>query len=408
MERFIRFLLGFVVISIKGGQTERFLTLCKNRGIRIKNISFVSAEHFTAAFSIKEFFLIQPLRKKTGVQIHILEKHGMPFFFVRNKKRKAFFLGISAGILLIILLSGRIWNIHVEGNVRITTPEILSFLEQEGVFHGISKKKIDCSTLAAKIRQKYTETSWVSAKIKGTRLILTLQEGDFIQEDAQETEIPCNLSADISGTIVKMITRSGMPAVRVGDVCEAGDILVVGRIDIKNDAQETVRFEYVEADADIYVKHNISYYYELPMEYEKEEIPEKVKRGGFLKIGRLYLEIGSKNNGNVIKTVEEYPFRITENFILPVSVGIITAHQYQKIPSEYTEKEAVSISWQRLQRYEEKLMEKGVQISENNVTIKVDHKICVSRGELEIIEKTGKRTPVEILEQPIERTIENG
>lgn len=53
-------------------------------------------------------------------------------------------------------------------------------------------------------------------------------------------------------------------------------------------------------------------------------------------------------------------------------------------------------------------MEKGVQISANNVKIDVDHRTCISRGNLEIIEKIGKETPVEILEQPKERTTENG
>lgn len=53
-------------------------------------------------------------------------------------------------------------------------------------------------------------------------------------------------------------------------------------------------------------------------------------------------------------------------------------------------------------------MEKGVQISANNVKIDVDHRTCISRGNLEIIEKIGKKTPVEILEQPKERTTENG
>ena len=53
-------------------------------------------------------------------------------------------------------------------------------------------------------------------------------------------------------------------------------------------------------------------------------------------------------------------------------------------------------------------MEKGVQISANNVKIEVDHKTCISSGRLEIIEKIGKDIPVEKLEDPIERTTEDG
>ena len=56
----------------------------------------------------------------------------------------------------------------------------------------------------------------------------------------------------------------------------------------------------------------------------------------------------------------------------------------------------------------EEIQEKGVQISENNVKIEIDHKTCVSKGFLEIIEKIGEETPVEIPEQPAERTTEDG
>ena len=75
---------------------------------------------------------------------------------------------------------------------------------------------------------------------------------------------------------------------------------------------------------------------------------------------------------------------------------------------EYTEKEVRALAWSTLQLYEEKLIEKGVQISANNVKIEIDHKTCVSKGFLEIIEKIGEETPVEIPEQPAERTTEDG
>ena len=45
-------------------------------------------------------------------------------------------------------------------------------------------------------------------------------------------------------------------------------------------------------------------------------------------------------------------------------------------------------------------MEKGVQIFSNNVKIEVDHLTCISRGTLEIIEKTGREVPIEKQEQP--------
>ncbi|HIY01819.1 MAG TPA: sporulation protein YqfD [Candidatus Blautia faecipullorum] len=407
MERLLRFLSGYVKIRIQGEQGERFLNLCRSRGITMRGLARGEDGSLVCFLSVRHFFLLSSIHKKTKVQIHILEKHGLPFFFVRSKKRKAFFLGILLCLLLLFICSGRIWNIHVEGNVQNSTPEILEFLGQQGISHGIRKSRINCGEIAASVRQNYPEITWVSARIEGTRLILTVEEGIFVQEKEEEQPEPCSIVADEGGTIIKMVTRAGIPQMKPGDVCKEGDILVLGRLDLRNDSQEIVRYEYVHADADVYIKRNLSYYAELPMEYETEVPLGKENKGGYLKAGDWYFQWGGQGGDGQHRIVEEYPLRITENFVLPVSVGKISVKAYEKQKKTYTEKEAKAEAFRELQEYEEKLMEKGLQISANNVKIEVDHKTCVSSGTLEIIEKIGRDTPVEVLEQPAERTTED-
>lgn len=407
MEKFLGFLTGYIKIRIENGQTERFLNLCMARGIRIWNLTGGEDGNLTCFISVKHFFLLASLRRKTNVQIHILEKHGLPFFFARSRKRKAFFLGILLCILLLFFLSSRIWNIHIEGNITNSTPEILSFLKDKGISHGIKKSSVNCSNVASEIREHYPETAWVSAKMKGTRLIITIKEGDFQKTEEKSPESPCSLIASESGVIVKMVTRTGVPQMKPGDICQKGDVLVLGRMELKNDSQEVFRYQYVHSDADIYIKRKLPYYAELPLIYEKEIYLDHKKTGFFLKTGSLYLEFRGKPNKNWNCITEEYPLRLTENFILPVSVGRITMKQYEKKKISRTEQEAKTAAFRILQKYEEKLMEKGVQISSNNVKIEVDHKKCISKGNLEIIEKIGTEAPVERLEQPKERTTEN-
>lgn len=406
MEKILRLWAGYVLISVEGEQTERFLNLCRSRGICIRNLSCPDDRHLTGIISVRHFFLLRPIRSKTRVHIRILEKHGMPFFFFRSKKRKAFFLGILLCFCLMVTLSCHIWNIHIEGNIRNSTPEILKFLEEQGIVHGIARRKVNCSQIAAAVRRQYPEITWVSARIEGTRLILTIQEG--VQQDtAEEESSPCSLASELDGTIVKIITRTGFPIVKEGDEIKKGDLLVAGRLELKNDSQEIFRYEYVHADADIYVRHKLSYYYEFPMEYEAEVSQGTQKKGGYLKLGNWYLELSTKLPEGWRKTTEEFPLRITENFKLPVSFGRISMEQYKRVQSIYTKEQAKTKAWKHLQLYEEKLIQKGVQISANNVKIETNHNSCVSRGSLEVIEKTGKEIPVEILEQPTERTSEN-
>ena len=164
MEKLIYFWKGYIKIRIRGEQTERFLNLCRGRNICVRKLLRHPDGELTGIIAIRDFFLLGPLHRKTRVRIHIIEKHGMPFFFYRSKKRKAFFLGILLWIGLFIFLSGHIWNIHVEGNRRCSTQEILDFLEEQGVVHGISRKKVNCGRLAEALREEYPEMTWVSVE----------------------------------------------------------------------------------------------------------------------------------------------------------------------------------------------------------------------------------------------------
>ena len=398
---------GYVRVRIQGEQTERFLNLCRARRIKIYDLTRDADQCLNGCFQLQDFFRLLPVRRKTKVKIHILEKHGLPFFFYRSKKRKAFFLGILLCIGLLIFLSGHIWNIRIEGNRQCSTGEILEFLADQGITHGISRKKINCSEIAAAVREKYPEITWVSAKLEGTRLTLEVQEGIFTGDDMSKEQTASSLAAEKDGTIVKMVTRAGVPLLHPGDTCKKGDILVSGVLELKNDSQEVFQYQYVKADADVYIQYKLAYYHEVPMEYQEEVFAGTEKKGGCVRLGNWIFTFGGKKENGWEQSVEYHPWQVTENFFLPVSYGKIVRKEYRKTAKKRTEKEAKIVSWEILQAYEKKLMEKGLQISANNVKIEVDHKTCISKGSLEIIEKTGREVPVEIQEQPEERTTEN-
>ena len=408
MKKYAGFRNGYVRVRIYGEQTERFLNLCRAHEIRISDLRKESDLSLTGCLQIRDFFRLAPIHRKTKVKIHILEKHGLPFFFYRSKKRKAFFIGIFVCALLLLGLSGRIWEIDVSGNARNSTQEILDFLKEEGIVHGMQRSKISCNAIAATIRENYNDITWVSVRIEGTRLVLTVKEGVFTEAVEKEKNTPCNLTADQNGVIVRMITRAGYPKLHVGEECHIGDVLVSGCLELKNDSQEVVRYEGVHADADIYIKRKKAYYREIPLQYQSEEYDGRERKSYFFKTGNTYLEFGKSAEKNWQNTVEEQILRLTDSFQLPFTVGKITRKYYETVPREYTEKEVRALAWRTLQLYEEKLIEKGVQISANNVKIEVDHKTCISKGFLEIIEKIGRETPVEIPEQPAERTTEDG
>lgn len=389
MNRILDLIYGYVEILVQGENPERFLNLCKNRKIYMEKIRYTDDDRLTAQIRAADFRRLGPIRRKTGVHIRIIQKRGMPFFFFRNRKRKAFFAGLLLAGVLIFVMTGRIWNIHIEGNVRNSTETILDFLKEQGVSHGMSKKKVDCSEIAASVRRKFSQVTWVSARIEGTRLLLEIREG-ISRKNIKEDTAACDLTADKAGVITEMVVRSGVPVKKPGDICKKGELLVSGELHIMNDSQEIVRKEYVHADADIYISRKISYYQEFPMKYQAEESVGKVKKGVYFRFGCFYLGLYRTAGQNQWCMMEEYPLRITENLVLPVWIGKTKMREYRKTEKLYTEKEAVREAGRIFRLYEKKLLESGTKITENHVRTDITGQSCVTKGTLQIVQKVGK------------------
>ena len=166
-------------------------------------------------------------------------------------------------------------------------------------------------------------------------------------------------------------------------------------MDITDDSQEVIRYEYVQADADIYVCHSIAYYDTFPLDIEKKVWSGKKKTTIFFQLGSSFLDLSSPLQQNEDRFICRESLFSTGIFQVPFSLGIITTSRFELRKERLTEDAAKKQAIQRLYDYEEKLIEKGVQISENNVKIEINHQDCVSRGTLTVIERTGREAPTE-------------
>lgn len=98
---------------------------------------------------------------------------------------------------------------------------------------------------------------------------------------------------------MNIVIRNGTPLVKTGDICKQGDILVSGEVPILNDSQEVVRVEYVPADADIYVRHQIAYYQEVPLSYEKKVQSGTSKTSWYFRVGDFVFGADTGKNPDI-------------------------------------------------------------------------------------------------------------
>ena len=77
-------LRGYVLLSIKSEKAQRFFHLCGFHGLVLWNIDCVS-DQYQAYLSVPDLRNLLPICRKTHTKLHILEKHGLPFFFYKNR-----------------------------------------------------------------------------------------------------------------------------------------------------------------------------------------------------------------------------------------------------------------------------------------------------------------------------------
>lgn len=407
MRYYKTLLQGYLKISIQSQEPERFFRLCKNYGFHLWEIKNHN-DKYICFIRIKDFKQIRKICKKTHTRVHILKKKGIPFLWLRSRKRKVFLSGIIIFAGILGILSCFIWNIHVEGNYSYSTPVIISFLEKESVKHGISKNKINCTEIAAKIRQEFPQITWVAVKIKGTRLIVQIEENMNANEDEKNdmTDNHQDLIADKNGTIVSIITRKGTPLMKAGDICKKGDLIVSGEIKIMNDANEIIDYHHVHADADVYIKTNYYYYHEFPLTDIDRIYTGKEKTRYYIQINPLRIIFGSaKEPYSFYDCISaEKQVQLTENFYLPVYYGHSISMEYKESLHTLSQKEVMKIAESELSYFLEKLKEKGVQICSNHVKINSTDTCCIVKGRLDVIEKVGVWQAVEAKKERILKT----
>jgi len=384
------YLKGFIRVRLTGFGTERFLNLCQHHGIEVWRLDYVDNAYEFCMYH-KDFLRCRPLVRKASVKLHIIKKTGLPFFLYRYRKRKAFFVGIFLAAVLLYQLSIHIWDIQFTGNISYTDSTLTEFLEANQVTHGMAKNKVVCADIERMIRNQYPDITWVSAQVSGTRLLVQIKENSGILSPEMPEDTPADLVAAKSGVITEMVTRAGIPMVRIGDTVEKGQVLVSGTIPVMNDNQEVVRYEYVRADGDVKARTQTPYKDSFPTVVE-EEIPTGRKRQAWYiwwKKEKIGIPVPDPGYALMDRREEVWQAEPISGWNLPLGVGRVTVAELAAYEKTLSKKEAEEKFQKNLNEYFEKCAEKGVEILENHVTMKYNAEVCVCEGIITALEPIG-------------------
>lgn len=381
---------GYLLVTIKGYSPERFINLCSSRDILIWNLRQVE-NGYEFYITVKGFLSLKQIVKKTHTRPYIKERYGLPFYLHRYRKRKIFLIGILVFVALLYTFSIYIWDISIQGGYTHTTDALIKYLNTQNVYSGVLKKNINCTKIEETLRKEYNDIGWVSAEIKGTRLIIKIVETNMPEMKEKVTK-PSHIIATKDGLVTSIITRAGTPNVAVGSVVKKGDVLVSGILQIFGDDGSLINNRTVVADADILLKTYYDYKAEFNLDYIDKIYTNKKKSGFSISLFNKKIDLLKPfkyyKKYDIIEDQED--IKLGDNFYLPFKYFRTSYVEYNEVNKTYSKEEAIEIAKQKIQLYLNKLKDRKITILENNVQITIENGKCKAEGKI-IVEESAVR-----------------
>ncbi len=409
MLHWIQYIKGYVTIKVWGYSVERLLNLCGNHDILVWGIKD-HGDYHTMNISVRGFFALKPLLKKTGTRAAVLQRYGLPFFVSKMCRRKIFVIGLVACMAFWILTSGYIWNIKIEGNFALTEDVLLDYLESQGVHTAMKKSNLKIEDLERALREDYDLITWTSVQLNGTTLLVHIKENEMPEYDQtgqSQTGEGMDLVASRSGTVSYIITRSGVPQVALGDTVEKGDILVSGAVPVYNEDTTVRKYQFVKSDADIILRYGEDICVEKNIAYEEKRYTGEQEDIWVLGAGdkEWSLRFRKIPYAAYDSSEEKKQVQLLDHLYLPFSYGQKTVREYEIIEQKHTEEEMKTLMQEEWHKIISTLEEKGVQIAEKNVTIKKNDTKWVLTAHMQLEESAVELVPTStepVAEDPIQ------
>lgn len=403
MLHWVQYIRGYVTIKVWGYSTERLLNLCGNHDILVWDI-VNHGDYDTMNISVQGFFALKPLLKKTGTKASVLKRYGLPFFASKMGRRKIFVAGFICCMLFWMLTAGFIWNIKIEGNYVLTEDVLLDYLEEKGVHVAMKKSRLQIEEVEKALREDYDVITWTSVQVQGTTLVIYIKENEMPDYDqtSQSGEADdlahaegMDLVATRSGTVSYIITRSGVPQVALGDTVEKGDVLVSGAVPVYNEDTTIRKYQYVQADADITLRYTESVSVKKDILYEEKMYTGRQKKIAVFGVNdrEWDLRLGSIPYEEYDVSGEKKQVKLLDRLYLPIYYGGKTVQEYEIIRQKHTEDEMKAIMQEEWSKIISSLEEKGVQITQKNVTIKKNEKNWVLNARMQLDESAVELVP---------------
>lgn len=330
MIQLLRLLKGYIEFTAEGGFPERFINLCKIRGISLWGVKNDGVK-VTAFTTEQEFKELEAPAENSGMTLKIIKSHGLKSFSKRHKWRCGAVFGIAMAFLFWFFMSGFIWEIEILETDGVNVESFTESLADLGVKIGARKSEIDIIQVQNQLMNEYEELLWVSLNIFGGKVQVEMSSFKE-QKEITDTKTPVNIVASKKGEIVLVKGYNGVNTVKEGDNVTEGTLLISGVV--KNfDGTEY----FTHAKGQVFAKTKNNEKIACPSA-QKQKISIETQTRYYLYAFSLKIPLGFKTEGEFL--TESRSFLESGKTVLPF--GIIREDNFKSSDKrvEYSQEEA--------------------------------------------------------------------
>lgn len=353
MKNPIIFLFGYKRITADLQNAAKILNICGFYGISYRNQNYES-DKIVLECSLLGTVRLLRLCKKNNIPIVSVTSHGLPHLVFSYRHRYGILLGTLIAAVLVYLSGRFLWDVRIDGEVRLSEKQVIEELRACGLYVGMPLKKIDADVIQNRVMIYSDDVSWISINLSGTVAHVEIRESEKIPEQ-KEIYGAANLVATNDGEIVSFEEVKGQISVKIGDYVREGDLLVSGIRD-----STTLGFTYTAADGKVFAKVKDNFEVSVPLEYERKEYFERTYCEKYLVFFNKEIKIYSNirkmaESCDIIDTVEYANFFSLGE--LPFGIRTVEYLPYEYETAKMSEDEAIDLAFYKLRLIEE---EKGV------------------------------------------------
>lgn len=340
---FYHWWMGYVVLTLRGNNIEEFINFAIQAHLEIWDIERIDHEQIKLKIRLKHFFRLKSILRRTGTQLHIIEKMGFPFLLRSLYRRKGLIIGVCLFFFLLYMLSSIIWKIEVTGTENISEEFVLKVAQEIGLKSGAFKRNFkDLQLVQKQLQDRIEDASWVGIRIDG--VVVNIMIVEKVKPNHVQDDRPRHLIAKKKAIVQKYTAEAGKPKITRYQLVNPGDILISGII---GDETNPTKQQQVAAKGEVWGETWYDSTISIPLKQEYNRITGDFLTNYYLILGKWKIKVwgfDQTEENTMYKREYDKSYLAFFDFQLPIGLEKEKSHRLEKEIITRSEQEAIALA----------------------------------------------------------------